>query len=67
LNFNGRVQKASSKNFQMCLRDDPDQDVVIQFGKMNDNLFNLDFKYPLSPFQAFAVCLSSFDKHFQND
>lgn len=51
----------------MCLRDDPDQDVVIQFGKMNDNLFNLDFKYPLSPFQAFAVCLSSFDKHFQNN
>ena len=27
---------------------------------MGENLFNIDFQYPLSPLQAFQISLSSF-------
>lgn len=60
LNFNKRVTEASVKNFQLCCSSDPDT-VYLQFGRVGKDVFNIDFKYPLSPFQAFAVCLSSFD------
>jgi tubby-related protein 1 len=28
------------------------------------DLFNVDFAWPMSPYQAFAICLSSFDYKF---
>ncbi len=34
---------------------------MIQFGRVDENTFNLDVAHPFSLFQAFAVCLSSFD------
>jgi tubby and related proteins len=40
----------------------PDQEkVVLQFGKVAKDTFTMDYCYPLSAFQAFAICLSSFD------
>lgn len=60
LNFNGRVDRASVKNFQLI--DDQDENTVyLQFGRVGDKDFNLDFQWPFSPLQAFAIALSSFD------
>ncbi len=33
----------------------------MQFGRVGDSVFNLDYQYPFSALQAFAICLSSFD------
>ncbi|KAI3961412.1 hypothetical protein MKX01_004081 [Papaver californicum] len=68
LNFHGRVTVASVKNFQLAAVVDPsqpggkgDEDVVLlQFGKVGDDLFTMDYRQPLSAFQAFAICLTSF-------
>lgn len=39
-----------------------DQDkIILQFGKVGKDLFTMDYRYPLSAFQALAICLSSFD------
>jgi len=35
--------------------------VILQFGKIGKDLFTMDYRYPISAFQAFAICLSSFD------
>jgi len=60
LNFNKRVTEASVKNFQLVNSTDPDT-VYLQFGKVGKDAFNIDFRYPMSPFQAFAVCLTAFE------
>lgn len=68
LNFHGRVTVASVKNFQLVATADPsqlggrgDEDVVLlQFGKVAEDMFTMDYRQPLSAFQAFAICLSSF-------
>ena len=66
LNFNGRVTMASVKNFQLV---DPDEQnaVVLQFGRVGKDDFTMDLQYPISPFQAFAVTLSSFDSKIACD
>ncbi|KAL2467905.1 Tubby-like F-box protein 10 [Forsythia ovata] len=75
LNFRGRVTIASVKNFQLVADAQPtagapitsqaspsDQDeIILQFGKIGKDMFTMDYQYPLSAFQAFAICLSSFD------
>lgn len=58
LNFNGRVTMASVKNYQL---EDANCDVCLQFGRTGKDEFILDVQWPLSPFQAFALALSSFD------
>ncbi|KAM0917229.1 hypothetical protein ACQ4PT_009659 [Festuca glaucescens] len=76
LNFRGRVTIASVKNFQLMAASspppagaptpsqpgpvDPDK-VILQFGKVARDMFTMDYRYPISAFQAFAICLSSFD------
>ncbi|XP_078105183.1 TUB like protein 1b [Sander vitreus] len=60
LNFNGRVTQASIKNFQIVHSKDVDY-IVMQFGRIADDIFTLDFKYPMCAVQAFAIALSSFD------
>ncbi|RCV37521.1 hypothetical protein SETIT_8G069800v2 [Setaria italica] len=35
--------------------------VILQFGKVAKDTFTMDYRYPLSAFQAFAICLTSFD------
>jgi len=61
LNFNGRVTRASVKNFQLCnMARDPDA-VLMQFGRVGKDSFNMDYQYPLCALQAFGIALSSFD------
>uniref|UniRef100_A0A453G064 Tubby-like F-box protein n=1 Tax=Aegilops tauschii subsp. strangulata TaxID=200361 RepID=A0A453G064_AEGTS len=76
LNFRGRVTIASVKNFQLTAASNPPpagaptpsqpgpvdpEKVILQFGKVARDMFTMDYRYPLSAFQAFAICLSSFD------
>lgn len=69
LNFKGRVTVASVKNFQLVAAVDASHNVsaaeqekvILQFGKIGKDIFTMDYRYPLSAFQAFAICLSSFD------
>ncbi|CAK8573388.1 unnamed protein product [Lathyrus sativus] len=35
--------------------------IILQFGKVGEDMFTMDYRYPLSAFQAFAICLTSFD------
>ncbi|XP_058488715.1 tubby-related protein 1-like isoform X2 [Solea solea] len=63
LNFNGRVTQASIKNFQIVHNKDLDY-IVMQFGRIADDIFTLDFNYPMCAVQAFAIALSSFDGKF---
>ncbi|XP_053719817.1 tubby-related protein 3 isoform X2 [Synchiropus splendidus] len=60
LNFHGRVTQASVKNFQIVHDNDPDY-IVMQFGRVAEDTFTLDFNYPMCALQAFAIGLSSFD------
>lgn len=68
LNFHGRVTVASVKNFQLVAAADLSQPgaaveeevVLLQFGKVGDDMFTMDYKEPLSAFQAFVMCLTSF-------
>jgi hypothetical protein len=58
LNFGGRVKVASVKNFQLCERNDRDH--VMQFGRIEGrHAFTMDFGWPLTPMQAFAIAISS--------
>lgn len=69
LNFKGRVTVASVKNFQLVASVDSSDNVseaeqervILQFGKIGKDIFTMDYSYPISAFQAFAICLSSFD------
>ena len=63
LNFNGRVDKASVKNFQLIDEYD-DNHIYMQFGRIGQQNFNMDVAYPCSIFQAFAIGLTSFDFKF---
>jgi tubby-related protein 1 len=60
LNFHGRVTVPSVKNFQIVSEFDVD-DVVCQFGKVDNDVFHLDYKAPLNAFQAFALALCQFN------
>ncbi|XP_036388331.1 tubby-related protein 1 isoform X2 [Megalops cyprinoides] len=60
LNFSGRVTQASVKNFQIVHSKDNSY-IVMQFGRVADDAFTLDYKYPMCAVQAFALALSSFD------
>lgn len=59
LNFGGRVSVASVKNFQLCDRSDQDY-IMLQFGRIQGrHNFTMDFQYPLTGVQAFAIAISS--------
>jgi len=67
MNFHGRVKRASSKNFQLALADRNFQplgnanELSMQFGRVDQEVFALDVSFPFSPLQAFATALSTFD------
>ncbi|KAH7387674.1 hypothetical protein KP509_16G035900 [Ceratopteris richardii] len=69
LNFRGRVTVASVKNFQLVASFDTSnpsmlhheqEKVILQFGKIGKDVYTMDYRYPLSAFEAFAMCLTSF-------
>ncbi|KAG5080193.1 hypothetical protein JHK86_004258 [Glycine max] len=47
----------SPENGHAGLQED---EVILQFGKIGKDLFTMDYQYPISSFQAFAICLNSF-------
>jgi len=61
LNFHGRVKLPSVKNFQLISPSHSPDDIFIQFGKVDDDTFHLDFRRPLSAFQAFCMSIAQFD------
>lgn len=60
LDFCGRAPQVSVKNFQLVYPEEPD-DVLFQLGRLDDDNFSVDFRFPMSPSQAFAIALSSLD------
>ncbi|KAI8874114.1 hypothetical protein GQ42DRAFT_116959 [Ramicandelaber brevisporus] len=60
LNFGGRVTVPSVKNFQIVHEQDPDY-IAMQFGRISDNEFTLDVRYPFTISQAVSVALTSLD------
>ncbi|KAF4676632.1 hypothetical protein FOL47_005785 [Perkinsus chesapeaki] len=57
LDFNNRIIIPSAKNFQLSLSDSTD--IICQFGKIGNDAYALDVKYPLSVMQAFATAIST--------
>jgi hypothetical protein len=55
----GRVKLPSVKNFQL-VRDIDQDTVILQFGKVSDHSFSLDYREPLTAIQAFAIALTQF-------
>lgn len=60
LNFHGRVTQASVKNFQI-VHDNDVEYIIMQFGRIAEDVFTMDYRYPMCALQAFGICLSSFD------
>lgn len=70
LDFKGRATMASIHNFQLIessldssssdAAPGTDQRVVLQLGKVSKGVYILDVCWPLSAFQAFSICLTSF-------
>lgn len=55
LDFGGRVTQESAKNFQIEFKGNQ----VMQFGRIDGNAYTLDFQYPFSALQAFAIALAN--------
>ena len=74
LNFYGRVQKASARNFQLVQSplDEEDEDIeddmgdmempLLTHGKISKNEFNLDYRAPFQILCSFAVSLTAIGK-----
>ncbi|XP_037804882.1 tubby protein homolog [Penaeus monodon] len=60
LNFHGRVTQASVKNFQIVHESDVEY-IIMQFGRVAEDVFTMDYRYPMCALQAFGIALSSFD------
>lgn len=53
--------------FDVMFYDLDEEQVIMQFGRVDKDTFTCDFRYPLSPIQAFAIALSSFDSRFARE
>ena len=62
LEFGGRAKMPSVHNFQ--LSNGNSDNVILQLGKVSKTEFNMDYSYPLTPIQAFAICISVIDRSF---
>ena len=60
LTYASRAQMASNKNMQIA-NVKATYRAAFQFGKLRQNLFNVDFSDQLCPFQAFAFALAILD------
>lgn len=58
LNFGGRVLTPSVKNMQL---ENENGEVLLQFGKVDDKRFHLDYKAPFNAFSAFGAAICQFD------
>ena len=60
LNFSERVREPSVKNFQLVTSLDSGE-IRMQFGKLGEGEYSLDFTAPFTPLAAFGIALSSID------
>ncbi|CAL5059946.1 unnamed protein product [Urochloa decumbens] len=56
----GYKVQTSVKNFQMTLEEKGRQ-TVLQLGRVGKSKYIMDFRYPLTGYQAFCICLASID------
>ncbi|XVE89211.1 hypothetical protein DITRI_Ditri19aG0132200 [Diplodiscus trichospermus] len=54
-----RIQ-SSAKNFQLTLEENGKQ-TILQLGRVDRYKYVMDFRYPLTGYQAFCICLASID------
>ncbi|XP_058195759.1 tubby-like protein 8 isoform X1 [Rhododendron vialii] len=54
-----RIQ-SSVKNFQLILEENGKQ-TILQLGRVAKSKYVMDYRYPLTGFQAFCICLASID------
>ncbi|XP_061373144.1 tubby-like protein 8 [Gastrolobium bilobum] len=54
-----RIQR-SVKNFQLTLEENGRQ-TILQLGRVGKSNFVMDYRYPLTGYQAFCICLASID------
>lgn len=52
--------QTSVKNFQMTLEENGRQ-TILQLGRIGKSKYIIDFRYPLTGYQAFCICLASID------
>ncbi|KAJ4828326.1 hypothetical protein Tsubulata_012025 [Turnera subulata] len=52
--------QSSVKNFQLALEENGKQ-TILQLGRVGKSKFVMDFRYPLTGYQAFCICLASID------
>jgi len=58
LDFKARSVMSSAKNFQVSHGQRPEH-VICQYGKIAEDTYSLDFRYPLSCVQAFGMSLTT--------
>ncbi|KAL5207972.1 hypothetical protein ABZP36_032407 [Zizania latifolia] len=56
----GYKVQASVKNFQMTLEENG-KETILQLGRIGKSKYIMDFRYPLTGYQAFCICLTSID------
>ena len=61
LSYEGRACCMSNKNVQLA-NVAADGVATLQVGKLRKDLFNMDLRGCLSPYQAFAIALAIFDQ-----
>ncbi|KAI9074234.1 hypothetical protein K1719_043799 [Acacia pycnantha] len=68
MNYSSTTTNNNNNNKLVSAADDEDDDdedeeekVILEFAKIEEDVFIMDYCYPLSAFQAFALCLSNFD------
>ncbi|XP_021830103.1 tubby-like protein 8, partial [Prunus avium] len=54
-----RIQ-SSVKNFQLTLEENGKQ-TILQLGRVGKSKYVMDYRYPLTGYQAFCICLASID------
>ena len=64
LDFRGRIQMASVKNIQLVEEGAKGGEILLQFGKVEPDVYSLDFDPTrLSALNAFGIALSNFNSH----
>ena len=53
--------ESPSKRKKIPSRDSPSEEGCFQVGKVRKGKFNVDFRFPISPVQAFAAALTTFN------
>ena len=61
--FNDRIKEKSKFNFKILYKNNDNENISIECGKINENNYALDIGYPLSPLEGFAISVANFIKN----